>query len=134
MPSAGKGEDEADKPARKRAAGLLCPPVQRCGGCRNPSGARYERGEGQAGGSGCGVVRPGRVVIHGGGRRLGRRLGQAVEGGTGESLESRKQRVRGGQDAKGGKGESLESRKQKAQEWKGRVRRGARARRAAPDL
>ena len=47
MPSAGKGEDEADKPARKRAAGLLCPPVQRCGGCRNPSGARYERGEGQ---------------------------------------------------------------------------------------
>ena len=36
-------------------------------------------------------------------RRLGRRLGQAVEGGTGESLESRKQRVRGGQDAKGGK-------------------------------
>ena len=134
VPSAGKGEDEADKPARKRAAGLLCPPVQRCGGCRNPSGARYERGEGQAGGSGCGVVRPGRVVIHGGGRRLGRRLGQAVEGGTGESLESRKQRVRGGQDAKGGKGESLESRKQKAQEWKGRVRRAARARRAAPDL
>ena len=28
VPSAGKGEDEADKPARKRAAGLLCPPVQ----------------------------------------------------------------------------------------------------------
>ena len=26
------------------------------------------------------------------------------------------------------------SRKQKVQEWKGRVRRGARARRAAPDL
>ena len=95
------------KPARKRAAGLLCPPVQRCGGCRNPSGARYERGEGQAGGSGCGAVRPRRVAIHGGGRRLGRRLGQAVEGGTGESPESRKQRVRGGQDAKGGTGESL---------------------------
>ena len=35
---------------------------------------------------------------------------------------------------KGGKGESLESRKQKAQEWKGRARRGAQARRAAPDL
>ena len=53
-------------------------------------------------------------------------------------FESRKQRVRGGQDAKGVKGESLESRKQKVQEWKGRVasavRRGARARRAAPDL
>ena len=49
-----------------------------------------------------------------------------MEGGTGESPESRKQRVRGGQDAKGGKGESLESRKQKVQEWKGRVRRGAR--------
>ena len=31
-------------------------------------------------------------------RRLGRRLGQAVEGGTGESPESRKQRVRGGQE------------------------------------
>ena len=38
--------------------------------------------------------------------------GQAVEGVTGESPESRKQRVRGGQDAKGGKGESLGSRKQ----------------------
>ena len=134
MPSAGKGEDEADKPARKRAAGLLCPPVQRCGGCRNPSGARYERGEGQAGGSGCGVVRPRRVVIHGGGRRLGRRLGQVVEGGKGVSLESRKQIVQGGQAVKRGTGGSLGSRKQKVQVWKGRARRGARARRAAPDL
>ena len=91
-------------------------------------------GRGKPGGSGCGVVRPGRVVIHGGGRRLGRRLGQDVEGGKGESLESRKHRVRGGQAVKRGTGGSLESRKQKAQVWKGRVRRGARARRAAPDL
>ena len=34
---------------------------------------------------------------------------------------------------KGGKGESLESWKQTVQEWKGRARRGAQARRAAPD-
>ena len=60
----------------------------------------------------CDRRRPGRVVIHGGGRRLGRRLRQAVKGGKGGSLESWKQRVRGGQAVKRGTGESLESRKQ----------------------
>ena len=141
VPSAGKGEDEADKPARKREAGLQWQPaelrrrpIQRCGGYRNPSGARYERGEGQAGGSGCGVVRPRRVVMHGGGLRLGRRLGQAVKGGTGESLGSRNQTVHGEQAVERGKGESLGSWEQKVRERKGRARRGARARRAAPDL
>ena len=57
-----------------------------------------------------------------------------MEGGKGVSLESRKQIVQGGQAVKRGTGGSLGSRKQKVQVWKGRARRGARARRAAPDL
>ena len=72
--------------------------------------------------------------MHGGGLRLGRRLGQAVKGGTGESLGSRNQTVQGEQAVERGKGESLESWEQKVRERKGRARRGARARRAAPDL
>ena len=73
-------------------------------------------------------------MMHGGGLRLGRRLGQAVKGGTGESLGSRNQTVQGEQAVERGKGESLESWEHKVRERKGRARRGARARRAAPDL
>ena len=45
----------------------------------------YSCGEGQAGGSGCGVIRPRRVVMHGGGLRLRRR---GVDGGEDSSASN----------------------------------------------